>query len=110
MLTDLRPMWNRIGICKSVCKIQDWISTNPDFIFAGTHLSDGLAITSLKRHAIKYPIVLYTHQLDEDEARRSLSNIVKFIYEPVSDEDIKDAVKKLESFCGTKKLENAELI
>lgn len=75
----------------------------PDFILAGSHLSDGECIDTLQKHAPHIPTILYTHLIDESKVRTSLPNLVKFIYEPVSREEMMDAASLIEEYIEDKR-------
>ena len=96
MLTEIRPGWKSLGFCEHTTQIQQKMQLNPDFIVAGSHISDGDCITALQRHASKAPLVFYTHIIDEEEAHKKLPNIVKFIYEPVSRDELTEAAALIE--------------
>ena len=103
MLRELRPTWTTLGFCEHSVQVQQGMRMNPDFILAGSHLSDGECIDTLQRHASHTPTILYTHLIDESKVRTSLPNLVKFIYEPVSREDMSEAATLIEDFIEVQK-------
>ena len=102
MLSELRPTWDTLGYCEHSGQLQQRMKLKPDFILAGSHLSDGECINTLQQQASHTPTILYTHILDESKVRNSLPNLSKFIYEPVSREEMTEAVSLIEEYMEVK--------
>lgn len=96
MLTELRPEWKTLGYCEHTGQIKNRMLLSPDFVVADSHVSDGESLDMLKQYANNSPMIFYTHLIDESRAINSLPNIVKFIYEPISCEEMEEAVMLIE--------------
>ena len=96
IMSQLRPEWKRIRVCQETRHIRHQLTGDADFLLADTHLSDGRSVESLRNEGIGIPMILYTHQMDEREVREYIPNYVALMYEPVSYDDMKDAIIKLE--------------
>lgn len=91
----------------SVRGAAEWFADNepPDLVFLDIHLADGSAFDLLKQAEINAPVI-FTTAYDQYAIEAFKSSGVGYLLKPVKDEELKDALDKLEGMKKIFKLNN----
>jgi len=97
-ITELRPVYNGVGILESVSESISWLQNNetPHLLLLDIRLADGLSFEIFERIKLNCPII-FTTAYDEYAVRAFKFNSVDYLLKPVDKDELGAAFEKLEN-------------
>lgn len=106
LLRDVAPEIEIVGETDSIIDTIAWLRENkmPDLLFMDIHLADGSSFEIFNHVQIGCPVI-FTTAYDEYALRAFKVNSVDYLLKPISGDDIRLALNKLEQLAGKDKEE-----
>src|SRR6188474_1886115 len=101
LITALEPKATVLSKIDTVKNAVLWIKSNPapDLIFMDIHLADGISFQIFEQCEVTAPVI-FTTAYDEYALKAFKVNSIDFILKPIDKDEMKSALKKLETLSG----------
>jgi DNA-binding LytR/AlgR family response regulator len=98
LITELLPSSQIVGSIDSVKKSVAWFNANPmpDLALMDIQLADGVSFQIFEQCEVKCPVI-FTTAYDEYALKAFKVNSIDYILKPVDKDELRNALKKLES-------------
>lgn len=98
-ITELRPSYHIAEVQESVADAVSWLQSQPqpDLMLLDIRLSDGLSFEIFERVKVSCPVI-FTTAYDEYAVRAFKFNSVDYLLKPIDQEELKNALLRLESY------------
>lgn len=99
LIRNIRPDAEVVAVLESISDCLAWFLENPqpDVVMMDVRLSDGLSFEIFDQVQLECPII-FTTAYDEYAVRAFKYNSIDYLLKPVEQEELLDAIEKLESY------------